>query len=169
MRRLLLLTAFLLSLWTVGCGGDTSKNEVKNIKEDVEVKVLIPQKDYALLIVESKSCIYCKQMDKDMREDKNLKEAIKNIDVFKITYENLTPVKTNITGKEMVLPEKELAQTLNALSFPYLIFFNKKGEIVLRIPGYIEPRTMVCVIDYVQEGAYNQYKVEDYLKKKNCA
>jgi len=98
-------------------------------------------------------------MDKDMREDNSLKEALRNIDVFKITYENLTPVKTNITGKEMVLPERELAQTLNALSFPYLIFFNKQGEIVLRIPGYIEPRTMVCVIDYVIAGAYKEYKV----------
>ncbi len=168
MRGLLaFMTAIISGILLYGCsGGEDKKQPAVEIQE---VKSIIPQKEYALLIVESKSCIYCKQMRKDMREEQNLKEALKKLDVFFILYEDLSLVKTNINGKEMVISQRELAQTLNALSFPYLIFFNKKGEIVLRIPGYIEPQTMVCVIDYVNEGAYKQYKVEEYIKMKKCA
>ncbi len=168
MRKLTSLFIIILSgLFIYGCSeGEGNKEPTLKAKE---VKSIIPQKEYALLIVESKSCIYCKQMRKDMREDQKLKEAIKSVDVFFILYEDLSLVKTNINGKEKLISQRELAQTLNALSFPYLIFLNKKGEIVLRIPGYIEPQTMVCVIDYVNEGAYQQYKVEEYIKMKNCA
>ena len=167
MKRLLaFIGIFTVFLILQGCGGSDKSDVNENTQE---VKTIIPQKEYALLIVESKSCIYCKQMRKDMREDNKLKEALNKLDVFFILYEDVSLVRTNITGKEMVVSQRELAQKLNALSFPYLIFFNKKGEIVLRIPDYIEPQTMVCVIDYGNEGAYKQYKVEEYIKMKKCA
>ena len=169
MSRLRFIWVVLVGLFIVACESSSKVERAKQTSESVEGKVIIPQKDYALLIVESKSCIYCKQLDKDIKTEKALQEALKDIDLFKILYESYTPVKANFGGKIVELSENELAKTLNALSFPNLIFYDKQGNIILQIPGYLYPNQLVCIIDYVKTGAYKQEDVNNYVKRKGCA
>ncbi|MDQ7081657.1 MAG: hypothetical protein Q9N34_00635 [Aquificota bacterium] len=61
----------------------------------------------------------------------------------RIMYENYTPVKANFGGKEIELSERELARFLNALSFPNLVFYDRGGNIILQIPGYLKPSQFV--------------------------
>lgn len=168
MRALTLFLTLIVAL-IVSCEGQKRAELPAPSEEKAEKKVLIPQKDYALLIVESKSCIYCKQLDKDLKTEKALQEALKDIDLYKILYESYTPVKANFGGKIIETSENELAKTLNALSFPNLIFYDKEGNIILQIPGYLYPNQLVCIIDYVKTGAYKTEDVNDYVKKNNCA
>ena len=166
MRSLLLLLLPLILL--VGCEAKKAEPE-SAVEEKVEKKVLIPKKDYALLIVESKSCIYCKQLDKDIKTEKSLQEALKDIDLFRILYESYSPVEANFGGKLIETSENELAKMLNALSFPNLIFYDKEGNIILQIPGYVYPSQLVCIIDFVKTGAYREEDINTYVKRKNCA
>ena len=159
----------LVVLFMTACEGSSKVEQVQQTTESVEKKVIIPKKEYALLIVESKSCIYCKQLDKDIKTEKALQEALKDIDLFKILYESYTPVKANFGGKIVEMTENELAKTLNAHSFPNLIFYDKQGNIILQIPGYLYPNQLVCIIDYVKTGAYKQEDVNSYVKRKGCA
>lgn len=157
-------------LLLISCGSQDRSEKVREaMSEDVPKKVIIPKKEYALLIVESKSCIYCKQLNKDIETEKSLQEALKDLDLFRILYESYSPVKANFGGKIIETSENELARTLRALSFPYLIFYDKEGNIILRIPGYLYPNQLVCVIDYVKTGAYREEDVNSYLKRRNCA
>ncbi len=160
---------FLIAVFIVSCGSQDRSEVPKSFSENVPAKVIIPKKDYALLIVESKSCIYCKQLNKDIETERSLQEALKDIDLFRILYESYSPVKANFGGKIIETSENELARTLRALSFPYLIFYDREGNIILRIPGYLYPNQLVCVIDYVKTGAYKQEDVTAYLKRRNCA
>ncbi len=161
----------LLALAILSCEGQKGETATYQTEPErtVEKKSIIPQKKYALLIVESKSCIYCKQLDKDIETEKSLKEALRDIDLFKILYESKAPVKANFGGKLVELSENELAKTLNALSFPYLIFYDRDGNIILQIPGYVYPQQLVCLIDYVKTEAYKTEDVNTYVKKKGCA
>jgi thioredoxin-related protein len=168
MRGIVPILAVLSFL--ISCGPQEKLAPVSGeTSQEVPKKVIIPKKDYALLIVESKSCIYCKQLNKDIETEKALQEALKDIDLFRILYESYSPVKANFGGKIIETSENELARTLRALSFPYLIFYDKEGNIILRIPGYLYPSQLVCVIDYVKSGAYRQEDVRSYLKRNNCA
>jgi len=167
-----LTTGFLLGaiLLVSGC----QKQEEKLVSssatsEEVKSKVIIPQKDHALLIVESRSCIYCKQLNRDIETNERLQKALEGLDLFRIMYENYTPVKANFGGKEIELSERELARFLNALSFPNLIFYDRSGNIILQIPGYLKPTQFVCIIDYVKTGAYREKDVNTYVKENNCA
>lgn len=168
MRRLMLFLLPLLLVLTACEKKDVQVADAQ-VQEEAEKKVIIPEKDYALLIVESKSCIYCKQLDKDIKTEKSLQDALKDIDLFKILYESYSPVQANFGGKIVEMSEKELAKTLNALSFPNLIFYDKEGNIILQIPGYVYPSQLVCIIDYVKTGAYKEEDVNTYVKKKGCA
>ncbi|WP_457600127.1 thioredoxin family protein [Hydrogenivirga sp.] len=171
MRRILALILVLATLGLVSCENQkaASSSAPSPTESKVEKKKLIPKKDYALLIVESKSCIYCKQLDKDIKTEKVLQEALKDIDLYKILYESYTPVEAKFGGKLIETTENELAKTLNALSFPNLIFYDKEGNIILQIPGYVYPSQLVCIIDYVKTGAYKNEDVNTYVKKKGCA
>ncbi|MDQ7038200.1 MAG: thioredoxin fold domain-containing protein [Aquificota bacterium] len=163
-----LVMAFIAVLM-VSCGSQDRSRVSEKPPEEVPKKVIIPEKDYALLIVESKSCIYCKQLNKDIETEKSLQEALRDIDLFRILYESYSPVRANFGGKIIETSENELARTLKALSFPHLIFYDREGNIILRIPGYLYPNQLVCVIDYVKTGAYRQEDVNSYLKRNNCA
>jgi len=154
----------LLPLLILSCEG----RKAESPSQTVEKKVIIPQKDYALLIVESKSCIYCKQLEKDINTSTKLQEALKDIDLYKILYESYTPVEANFGGKVTEMSEKDLAKTLGALSFPNLVFYDKQGKIILQIPGYVYPEQLVCLIDYVKSGTYREEDVNSYMKKKGC-
>ena len=167
MKRLIVLLFPLIFL--IGCEEKKAETSAPVKEEKVEKKVIIPKKDYALLIVESKSCIYCKQLDKDLKTEKSLQDALKDIDLYRILYESYTPVEANFGGRIVEMSENELAKTLNALSFPNLIFYDKQGNIILQIPGYIYPTQLVCIIDYVKTGAYKEEDVNTYVKKKGCA
>ena len=155
--RVLILLTFFITLFSC-------KEEQK---EKVEARSIIPKNKYALLIVESKSCIYCAQLKKDLKTEDILKQALKGIDLFTLTYENYTPVKTNIGGKIREVSEKELARELRATSFPNLIFYDKNGNLILQIPGYLPPKELSCVINYVKNEVYKKEELKSYMKK--CA
>jgi len=160
----------ILALFIAACEGQKGEASYgEPVAQTLEEKSIIPQKKYALLIVESKSCIYCKQLNKDIETEKNLQEALRDIDLFRILYESRAPVKANFGGSVFELSENELAKKLNALSFPYLIFYDRDGNIILQIPGYVYPQQLICIIDYVKTEAYKQEDVNSYVKRKGCA
>jgi len=89
----------ILSLSILACEGQKGETPYQPAAQTLEEKNLIPQKKYALLIVESKSCIYCKQLNKDIETERELKEALKDIDLFRILYESKAPVRANFGGE----------------------------------------------------------------------
>ena len=162
MRKALFLVAILLSFILGACkDSNTAEGGIQN----KEVKSIIPKHKYALLIVESKSCIYCAQLKKDLKTEPKIKEALKGMDLYFLLYESYKPVKTNIGGQVRKLSEKELAKALRATSFPNLIFYDKNGNIILQIPGYLPPEKFVCVIDYVKTESFKNTPFEQYMKR----
>jgi len=164
MKLLSFFTALLLLVFIGGCGSEEAGSYKSSDK--VEAKNLIPQTNYALLIVESKSCLYCAQLKKDLKTDEKLKEAIKGIDIYTLLYESYKPVKTNIGGQLREVSEKDLAIELDATSFPYLIFYDKGGNIILRVPGYMPPDKLACVVNYVKLEEFKRENLQEYLQKK---
>jgi len=159
--RLIYKLLLPLLVFLVACSSNEEKAQFQ------EVRSIIPKHKYALLIVESKSCIYCAQLKKDLRTEKILKDALKGMDLYTLLYESYKPVKTNLGGKIQILSEKELARKLGATSFPNLIFYDKEGNLILQIPGYLPPEKFACVINYVKTEEFKRQKLEDYVKK--CA
>ncbi len=140
----------------------------KEVQTSSEVKDLIPKSQYAMLIVESESCIYCKQLDKDLKNNPKLKSAVEGVDVLRLLAESNARVRYKIDGKEGETTEEELARALNVRAYPHIIFYNSKGEIVLRIPGYAPPKTLACAVEYVKNELYNKEELNQYLRKENC-
>ncbi len=162
MGKGLLFVTILLTFLLGACKSDNKDGY--SIREE-EVKSIIPKNNYALLIVESKSCMYCAQLKKDLKTEPEIKEALKGIDLYFLLYESYKPVETNIGGQVKKIPEKDLARTLKATAFPYIIFYDKKGNIILQIPGYLPPEKFVCAINYVKSESFKSTPIEQYMKE----
>ncbi len=132
-----------------------------------EIKDISPKHDHAMLIVESESCIYCKQLRKDL-ERQDISSQLEGMDVYSVLYESNAKVKYILNGQEKVSTEEELAKTLRVNSFPQIFFYDKEGKIVLHIPGYQPPKTLACSIKFVKEEKYKERDYIEYLKSQEC-
>lgn len=159
---------FLMVLFSIGLTLSACKGEKDKGPNPYGTKSLIPQSAYAMLIVESESCIYCKQLDKDLQRDPQLQKAVEGMDVLKLLAESNAKVKYRLDGKEGESTEENLARALGVRAYPHIIFYNSQGEIILRIPGYAPPKTLACAIRYVKEEFYKKENINQYLKREGC-
>ncbi|MFN7065111.1 MAG: thioredoxin family protein [Aquificaceae bacterium] len=150
----------LLILFLAGC----SKQDKG---KTAEVRSLIPKNSYAMLIVESESCIYCKQLKKDLQKQE-LSSQLQGIDVFSILYESNGRVRYLMKGKEHVSTEEELAKALGVRSFPQVFFYDREGNIILHLPGYQPPKTLTCSIKFVKEERFKRDNYMEYLRTQEC-
>ncbi len=157
MKRLFTLLFFLLL---------ASCQQKKAIQES-EIKDIVPKNQYAMLIVESESCIYCKQLKKDLQRE-DIASELSGIDLYSVLYESNAKVRYILKGKEGISTEEELAKALRVNSFPQIFFYDKEGNIVLHLPGYQPPKTLACTIRFVKEERYKNSQYMDYLKAERC-
>ncbi|MCS6998970.1 MAG: thioredoxin fold domain-containing protein [Aquificaceae bacterium] len=155
MKWLLLLTLVLLT----ACQQKANSNS--------EVRDLLPQNRYAMLIVESESCIYCKQLKKDL-QSQSLAGELQGMDVYSILYESNARVRYILNGQERISTEEELAKSLKVSSFPQIFFYDKEGRVLLHLPGYQPPKTLACSIRYVKEEEYKRGNYMNYMKAQEC-
>ncbi len=158
MRRLAFL--FLALLFLASCKKQSGT-------QSTEIKDLIPQHNHAMLIVESESCIYCKQLRKDLQRE-DISTQLQGMDVFSILYESNAKVRYLMGGKEHISTEEELAKSLKVSSFPQVFFYDKEGNVVLHLPGYQPPKTLTCTIRFVKEERYKEENYMDYLRSQRC-
>ena len=71
---------------------------------------------------------------------------------------------TDFSGN--VLPEKEFAAKLKVWFTPTLLFFNEKGEQVLRVNGYYPPHQFLAALRYVAEKQEGRMTFREYLAKQ---
>lgn len=64
------------------------------------------------------------------------------------------------------LPEKEFAAKLKVWFTPTLLFFNEKGEQVLRINGYYPPHQFLAALRYVAEKQEGRLSFREYLAQQ---
>ena len=74
---------------------------------------------------------------------------------------------TWIDGRSM--PEKELGKLLRVQATPTLLFFDEKGEVVLRLNGWHPPERFRIALDYAQLPAKGRPAYADYLARRSGA
>lgn len=93
--------------------------------------------------------------------------------IVEYTQKHFDAIEFNIWGDREVtdlegnkLPEKEFAVKLKVRFTPTLLFFNEKGEQVLRINGYYPPHQFLAALQYVAEKQEGKMTFREYLAKQ---
>lgn len=109
-------------------------------------------------------CVWCKKLEENVFNKPVISQYLsENFIMIRLDTESNDPV--NYKGNNM--SPQELSSYFGVTGLPTLLFLDKKGEPVTKLPGYIEPDTFFSLIKYMNAECYNK-KVDfnDYKKGK---
>lgn len=88
------------------------------------------------------------------------------------TRRSFMPIALNLWGDREVtwvdgrrMSEKELGRTLQVQFTPTLLFFNEKGEVIVRLNGYQPPHRMEATLDYVATRLETKQPFAEYMQR----
>ncbi len=115
-------------------------------------------------------CGWCKKLDQ---------ETFANPVIAEILNTKFYPVKFNAEGTEPVsflgmnfvndgkagkAHQFAVALLRGQLSYPNLVFFNEKLQLLTNVPGYRDAREMEALLSFFAEKAYEKMNFQDYGK-----
>ncbi|MEQ6123082.1 DUF255 domain-containing protein [Pseudotenacibaculum sp. MALMAid0570] len=166
------LITFLLFLVTCNIYAQ-KEDKVKVNWISFEEAVKLNKKDPKPLLIDVYTdwCGWCKRMDKT---------TYQNDTIVKYINKNFHPVKLNGEQKEDIVFKdytfkfknqgrrgyNEFAAALlnGKLSYPTTVIMNEKLQLLDRVPGYLDAKTMEKVIAYFATEKYKTDKWEDFVK-----
>lgn len=119
---------------------------------------------HVILFMEMNGCPYCYKMNE---------ENFKHAPYRDFIQENFDVIALNIRGDREValnadtsLPEKQLAGQLGVRYTPTVVFLNLEGERVAQVNGYRNVEDFKQVLDFVQQKAYENSTLSEYLDQR---
>ena len=108
-------------------------------------------KEFLLVLFEQKQCPACDELHNDILLRQDSKHEIEKFDVVQLDMWSSTPLITN-NGKKSTA--KKWAKELDVQYAPTFVFFDKKGNEVIRMDVYFKAFHIQSVMDYVSSKAY---------------
>ncbi len=162
-KALLILFAIAISI--------SSHGQVKKVKwYTIQEAEQMIKKEPRPMMVDTFTdwCGWCKKLDSD---------TFTNPVIAEILNTKFYPVKLNAEGKEPIVfqgttfindgksgPSHQLAIAMlkGEMSYPNLVFFNEKIQLVTNVPGFRSPKEMELILSYMADKAYEKQKFEEY-------
>ncbi|WP_428609080.1 thioredoxin family protein [Sedimenticola sp.] len=135
------------------------KESFLDLREDVAEATAAGRR--VLLFFHQNGCPYCNLMVERNLSQRDIETQMRReLDVIGVNMWGDRPV-TGLAGRE--LSEKAFAASLRVQFTPTLLFLDEKGEVVLRLNGYVPPATFKLALDYVGGKQERQLTYRAYL------
>ena len=116
------------------------------------------------IFFESGVCSECEPLHNKLLKDKITRDLLKQIDVFQV---DMHSPKSIVTPQKVITKIKDWANKLNITHTPTVIFFDEKGEEIIRIESLFKNFHFQTIVDYAVSGAYKEEKeFQRYLTKR---
>lgn len=119
---------------------------------------------HVILFLEMNGCPYCYKMTEENFKHAPYKAFIQeNFDVIALNVKGDREVALNAKTSAK---EKEIAKTLGVRYTPTVLFLDGDNKPVARINGYRNAEDFKVILDYVQQKAYADQALADYVNKQ---
>ena len=116
----------------------------------------------AIVVFHQDGCPYCNALVERNFSQRNIERyAKKHFEVIEMNIWGDRPV-ANVGGRAFT--EKSFAAALEVQYTPTLLFFNETGRIILRLNGYLPPRTFKLALEYVAGRHETHMTYRDFRK-----
>lgn len=145
---------------------DWFKLSFLEIKDDIN-EARKQNKKGLIIYFGQKFCPYCKaHLEKNWGQDDIVKYTKKNFDVIAINVKGQRPV-LDIDGKTYT--EKTFSAFKKTNFTPSILFYNTKGQEVLRLRGYRPPYQFRAALEYVADKHYLKEPFRNYMARAESA
>jgi thioredoxin-related protein len=158
MKRVMMLT--LLLIWAAGPGIagwlDFNKGIALSGKEGKPMLV-----DFY-----TDWCHWCKVMDEKTFSQRDVKDYLEKYFVtVRIQAEDR---QASVSYKNKTYSNIDFTRAAGITGFPSIAFFDRQGNPVTVIPGYIPPETFLSILKYIKQECYKQkMSLQEFLKKQD--
>ena len=114
-----------------------------------------------MLLFTQNGCPYCNALVERNLSQKDIEDLVRS--KFNVVAINMWGDRhvTSVDGQNY--NEKTFAESLKVQFTPTILFFNEKGEVVLRLNGYLPPDKFKLAVSYVADKKETQQAYQDYL------
>lgn len=117
------------------------------------------------IFFESTNCEDCKVLHNKLLKDETTRKLLKEIDLFQV---DMNSKKSVVTPQRIITKVKDWTKNLNITNTPTIIFFDEKGEEIIRVEALFKNFHFQTIVDYVVSGAYKEEKeFQRYLTKRS--
>lgn len=109
-------------------------------------------------------CTWCKKMDA---------EVFRNPEISKILARDFITIRVNTEGNEQITfkgktySPQDFSGAVGVSGLPTLLFIDKNGELVTKLPGYIPVETLKPILGYMKSECYaKKISFDDYKNGK---
>ena len=108
-------------------------------------------------------CGWCKKMDRDVYANAEVRAYLEaHFEIAKLDAESAT--KQKIDDGEY--SGRDIAKSMGVSSYPSTVFFTDTGEMITAVPGYMDARTFLRVLEYIHGEHYKNQSWNDFLSAK---
>lgn len=116
------------------------------------------------IFFESASCDNCEILHNKLLKDTTTKTLLSQMDLFQV---DINSSKAIVTPDKMIYNTKDWLNILNITHSPTIIFFDEKGEEIIRVEGMFKNFHFQSIVDYVVSDSYKEEKeFQRYLTKR---
>lgn len=115
-------------------------------------------------------CGWCKKLDKDTFSNPVIADIL-NTKFYPVKFDAEGKAPITFRGQKFINDGKSgeahqfaFALLKGQLSYPNLVFFNEKMQLLTNIPGYMEPKELEALLSFIAEKAYDKKNFQDYEK-----
>ncbi|WP_029551898.1 thioredoxin family protein [Thermocrinis jamiesonii] len=132
-----------------------------NLKEDLEDSVR--EGKYLFIMFHQEGCPFCDKMRRITFQDKDVQNYYtKHFNMVEIDIRGSLEV-VDFDGKK--LTERQFALKHGVRLTPVFMFFDKKGEVIAKVPGYIEPKEFILIGRWIVEEHYKRTNLVNFLRE----
>ncbi|WP_455223344.1 thioredoxin family protein [Kaarinaea lacus] len=143
---------------------ELNDNEIFSAPPFVLNRKKIPANMPLAVIFEQPTCHACNVLHAGPLKNKKILGKFKQMEVVQLDRKSTTPV---ITPNGRKLTAKQWAEELGLYYSPTIIFFDEKGEEILRVDSVIRFYRLNGVLDYILSKAYLEYETFQLWRHNN--
>ena len=139
------------------------KPSMLNLKDDLEDAKR--EGKYLFIMFHQEGCPFCDKMRKVTFQDKGVQDYFtKHFYMVEIDIRGSNKV-VDVDGKKMT--ERQFAHKYGVRLTPVFMFFDQQGNVVVKVPGYIEPKEFILIGRYIVEGHYKNTNLVKFIRENS--
>lgn len=118
---------------------------------------------FLFIMFHQEGCPFCDKMRKVTFQDKAVQDYFtKHFYMVEVDIRGSNEI-VDVDGKKMT--ERQFAHKYGVRLTPVFMFFDQIGNVVAKVPGYIEPKDFILVGRYIVEERYKDTNLVKFIKE----
>lgn len=160
------ITTYLLAITILAIAAAAGQNKTEksglnwtSLEEAIEKAG--KENKHVLLDIYTDWCHWCKKLDKETFNDPKVADVLN--DMFALAKVNGESTD-KVTYKDQTTNGFGIARGFGVGGYPAIIFLDPKGDLLTKIPGFLDAEKFLPIAKYIGTTAYEKTEWEAYLK-----